>query len=237
MSATLKWRRGWTSGRMAAVDWRHPLAQGLTGLGVSNYVVTYPGRVGSSVLVGSPYGPGWNCPAGGGLPICVFPQQNDATCFTFLGVALMPTADNYGAIVGNRLPSTPVDFAKLCGNVAPGSATLAYYSGGVDRSLIDPTGTGNGQWNVLAATKKGLALTLYKNGAQVLRNIYTSGQLSWSSTKTCYYGVDSSGDTANKIAMGGFWDTRALSDAEIAEISADPFAFLIEPGTGRRRVS
>ena len=143
-----------------------------------------------------------NPAAGGGATQSLFAQKNDAA-----GAPYAQTGIYANAVSG--------------GSYGSGSLEFLIYNGGP--TYADLPGVIDGNWHLFAAVRKGITLTLYSDATS------TSSSLSALSISQAgrYLAIGSQGNTtvsasSAQIGYAYAWN-RALSAAEIAGISANPW--------------
>lgn len=217
-------------GPQARVNWSHPLAAGLLGVGLADRIIHgYQGVVGAGALFGalSPtlFGRGRagnNAAGPNGAKLCDYPAQTDATEFTFTFVGAPGAGTD--PLVGYRTGGGPgITFAKIYGT------NVQYYSNGNNRYTA-AHGLASTTPGVLHLVKRGLVIETWLNGARVnASSAFTTGQLDQNAA-VCYWMQGDEGDanhTASRCVLVAMHN-RALNGAEFAQLFADPFCFLTE---------
>jgi hypothetical protein len=239
------WRNGFRSPARKSIDWTNPMAAKL----VSFYVpagasaakdlvgtADIPAYTAAAANGSTQYGPGMvntavnqgaNLTVGASHPLCIQPpltlmwvgtiDSNPDVLSSFVGLFNNNAATNplygYGIRVGGAY-----------------SAVEFYWNNGGSNSNI-----GNGAVNsttpcvrvLIGTIESGVGAALWSNGQKVTSGAIGATTINYSATAN--FGIFSdqgtSRSTKSTFNAGAVWN-RALTDAEIIRISADPFLFL-----------
>lgn len=223
-------RQRWAPSAAARIDWSHPLAVGLLGLGLADRIIHgYVGTPGSGAtfgaISGTPLGrgrAGTNAAGTTNVKLCDFPAQTDTSQFTLTFVGAPGAGTD--VLIGYRNGGGPgLTFVKIFGTATE------YYANGTER-YAQNHGLASTVAGVIHLVKRGLVLETWRNGSRVhASSAFSTGELDQNAAVCYWLQGDEAGATmtATRYVMSAMHN-RALDGNEFAMLAHDPFCILAE---------